>query len=602
MIFSILLSAALFHVSLAVYSDYFPLPAEGATVLHSKHDPDITLSYKKTDICESSYSGYVHLPASALSDVEGPPEYSMNTFFWFFPARESPETAPLAIWVDGGPGVAALSGAMTENGPCFVNDDGNSTRRNPFSRNNRVNMLYIDQPISAGYSYSNLVNITYNLLTETQTPTDFSKGIPFTPNITVFPGTVSNPDLAFTANNSNIAAKAMWHFAQVWFEEFPIYHPENERISLWTNSYGGYFGLAIFSFWESQNKKIQSGDLKAHYLHLDTLGIENGCIDAVSQALGYPHIAYNNTYNFPLINETVYNEIVQSVIDPDPDHGCLAAIHRCREVASVGDPQFYANNKTVNDICAVATELCFPILGIAETYANRSSFDIAQVLPTSFPNYQHSAFFNRRWVQQSLGAPVNYTDSANLTGLYFLGTADAFRQSQASVEYLLQNDVQVTLVYGDRDTRCNWIGVENISLTVDYPDAKNFRAAGYADIHTNKSYTGGVVRQYDGFSFSRVFEAGHEVSAFQPETAYEIFNRAMFRHDIATGTRGKYGASHYQSKGPASSWSIKNVLPPPPPPKCDLWAMSVTCTDDQIIAIENGTAIFDGVIVTSPAS
>ena len=167
----------------------------------------------------------------------------MNMFYWIFPARESPETAPFSIWIGGGPGEAAIAGAVMENGPCYVNEDGNSTRTNPFSRNNHVNMLYVDQPLGAGYSYSTLVNVTYTQLTNAVTPTDFSHGIPFTPNITVFPGTVTDPDLAFTANNSNIAARGMWHFAQVWFETFPFYHPENARISLWTNS---------VSFWPRQ--------------------------------------------------------------------------------------------------------------------------------------------------------------------------------------------------------------------------------------------------------------------------------------------------------------------------------------------------------------
>lgn len=125
---------------------------------------------------------------------------------------------------------------MTENGPCYVNQDGNSTTQNPFSRNNRVNMLCVDQLVGAGYSFSTLVNVTLNQLTGDFTPTDFSEELPFVPNITIFPGTVSNPNLAFTTNNSNIAAKAMWHFAQVWFETFPIYHPQDDSISLWTNS------------------------------------------------------------------------------------------------------------------------------------------------------------------------------------------------------------------------------------------------------------------------------------------------------------------------------------------------------------------------------
>jgi len=40
--------------------------------------------------------------------------------------------------------------------------------------------------------------------------------------------------------------------------------------------------------------------------------------------------------------------------------------------------------------------------------------------------------------------------------------------------------------------------------------ASKFASAGYADINTNGSYVGGQVRQYGNFSFSRVYQAGHE--------------------------------------------------------------------------------------------
>ncbi|KAF2432847.1 alpha/beta-hydrolase [Tothia fuscella] len=558
---SFILYAFWLPYSLALYSEYFPPPVEGVTIVSSEQKKDIKLSYKQAEICAPSYSGYIHLPASTLKDIEGGTDYDMNMFFWYFPARHSPSTAPISIWIGGGPGQSAIEGAVTQNGPCYVNQDGNSTTENPFLRNNHVNMLYIDQPIGAGFSYSSLVNVTYNQLTTAVTPTDFSDGIPITPNLTVFPGT------------------------------------------------------------DSQNKKIEAEQLNARLLQLDTLGIENGCIDALSQTLSFVSYPYNNTYGLQMINETTFNALVESVTDPE--EGCISRIRTCRELAKIGDPNFNANNHTVNDHCALATEQCFPILEISSTYANRNVFDIAQIGPQSFPGYQHIGFLNQRWVQQSLGVPINFTESANLTALYFAGTADPFRQDQSNIEYLLQNNIQVALVYGDRDTRCNWVGVENVSLTVDYPDAQNFRSAGYANIQTNESYVGGVVRQYDGFSFARVFDAGHIVSSSQPQTSYEIFNSVMFRQDVATGRRPaeynhlakdefksrsfrrslstkKTALSHYQSKGPSSSWSIKNVLPPSPEPVCNIWAAAVTCTNNQLSAIANQTAETHDFWVTLP--
>jgi hypothetical protein len=60
------------------------------------------------------------------------------SFFWFFESRKDPHKAPLSIWLNGGPGGSSMMGALSENGPCFVNDDSNSTRLNPWSWNNEV--------------------------------------------------------------------------------------------------------------------------------------------------------------------------------------------------------------------------------------------------------------------------------------------------------------------------------------------------------------------------------------------------------------------------------------------------------------------------------
>lgn len=53
------------------------------------------------------------------------------------------------------------------------------------------------------------------------------------------------------------------------------------------------------------------------------------------------------------------------------------------------------------------------------------------------------------------------------------------------------------------------LGGEAQSLAMQYPEADKFRAAGYANLTVNSTYNGGVVRQYNGVSFSRVFDSGH---------------------------------------------------------------------------------------------
>ena len=132
-------------------------------------------------------------------------------------------------------------------------------------------------------------------------------------------------------------------------------------------------------------------------------------------------------------------------------------------------------------------------------------------LPDGYPPSYVAGFFNQEWVQKDMGVPVNFTSAFARSVTIFLATADGFaRAGMKDVEYLLDSGVKITLIYGDRDFRCPWLGVEDLSLAANWTGADQFRKAGYASIQTNHSYVGGVVRQHGNFSFSRVFQAGHD--------------------------------------------------------------------------------------------
>lgn len=146
------------------------------------------------------------------------------------------------------------------------------------------------------------------------------------------------------------------------------------------------------------------------------------------------------------------------------------------------------------------------------------------------------------------------------------------------------------------------LGVENVSLAMEYPEAPAFRSAGYANIDTNSSYVGGMVRQNGNVSFSRVFEAGHSVTAYQPETVYRIFKRSTFGLDIATGQVKISAGEFYSSKGPSNIFHVKNKLPEGLAPMCFLYQAPKSCTDVQLEALENGTAVVRDFIIISPSA
>ncbi|KAI9852598.1 MAG: hypothetical protein M1838_000252 [Thelocarpon superellum] len=588
----------------AAAAQYFPPTPFDVTTLQSRFHPGVSLSYKEPGICETtpgvkSFSGYVNLPPNILADVNETQPYNISYFFWYFESRKDPANAPLSIWLNGGPGSSSLIGLLSENGPCRVNHDSNSTELNPWSWNNEVNMLYIDQPVQVGFSYDQVFNGTVDQVSGEVTLSNFTDGVP-QPNNTFFVGSFPSQDTKATANSTVNGAHALWHFAQTWFEEFPDYKPNDDKISVWAESYGGRYGPAYTAFFQEQNDKISNGTLSdAYYIHLDTLGIVNGCVDLLTQAVSYPTIAYNNTYGIEAINQSSYEAALEAFHQPG---GCRDQILKCRSLAAEADPNSFGNNPDVDNACRAAGDYCSDKVEGAYFSANRGYYDIAHLNPDPFPPSYFIGYLNNHWVQGALGVPVNYTESVNSVGNAFDQTGDYARGGfLEDLSFLLDSGVKVALVYGDRDYACNWIGGEQVSLAVNYSKSDEFHAAGYTDIEVNSSYVGGQVRQHGNFSFSRVFESGHEVPAYQPETAYQIFMRALTNRDIASGTTSTNALPDFSTTGPPTTFQVKNAVPASPPPECYIWSPS-TCTDAQVAALQNGTAVVEDFFVTGVAS
>jgi hypothetical protein len=78
--------------------------------------------------------------------------------------------------------------------------------------------------------------------------------------------------------------------------------------------------------------------------------------------------------------------------------------------------------------------------------------------------------------------------------------------------------------------------------------------------------------------------------------------RSIFNTDIATGKHKTACRSHYGTKGPSSSFGIKNVLPPSRKGDCYVYDAVNTCTPDQLEALLDGSAVVENFIVVEPAS
>ncbi len=262
---------------------------------------------------------------------------------------------------------------------------------------------------------------------------------------------------------------AIWHMLQGFLGAFPQYAPNTTTmgVHLFAESYGGKYGPAFASIWEQQNLRRSNGTISKSgtiQIKLASLGIVNGCVDDLVQGPYYPAMAVNNTYGLTAINPTRAKLAIGSFY---ASGGCQDQIKQCRAAVNAQDPNNEGDVSTVNSICSNAYSFCSE--NVIDPYedAGRSIYDIAHLLPESFPPSTYLEYLNTASFQSAIGSPVNYTETNYQVVSAFTSTGDYERESYIpDIANLLNAGVRVGLMYGDRDYICNWLGGEALSLAV----------------------------------------------------------------------------------------------------------------------------------------
>lgn len=382
---------------------------------------------------------------------------------------------------------------------------------------------------------------------------------------------------------------------------------------MWAESYGGHYGPKFFDFFYRQNEKITNGTISGpgtHYLHLDTLGLVNACIDDKVQNPSYSYQSWNNTYGLVGVNETTIHRQLYELGRPG---GITDQVAECQRMTKALETKEFENATYVDQLCTNASVNAATILVAPYMETGKHGwFDVTHPAIDPFPYNYMLGYLNQHWVQQALGVPINHTWVSMTVAKAFTTAADMPRGGELeALAHLLDNGVKVHLMYGDRDFACNWIGGEAASLAIPHKHAAEFASAGFTAMIVSPPTEApfvpyGLTRQHGNLSFTRVFQAGHMVPSYQPEASYKIFARSLFNKDIATGavdltaTGGWAGVAEdepiFKTEGPGDTWWRRNEVMPVPPYQCYVFSPG-TCSKEDKARIANGTAVIKDWIV-----
>ena len=243
--------------------------------------------------------------------------------------------------------------------------------------------------------------------------------------------------------------------------------------------------------------------------------------------------------------------------------GCRDQLVKCqKQLGSAAKRNFMAKEENicgVDESCGGSAERMFQ-------FSNNARFDITHPKHDPFPPNTFAGYLAQESVLAALGSPVNHTYSSEVVAMNFDKRLDIIHGGfLEAIGYLLDTGVKVHMMYGDRDFACNWLGGERSSLAVDYSRSEDFSSAGYAPLQTEDGVRG-MTRQFGNYSFSRVFQSGHMIPSYEPAAAYNVFMRATYNKDIATGKEAVH--DELSTFGPLSTFHIKNKVHEAPKPRC----------------------------------
>ncbi|KAI7749863.1 hypothetical protein M8C21_027528, partial [Ambrosia artemisiifolia] len=281
--------------------DFNLFPQHSVNIVEDHHLlPSLTVGENKLVEKRLKFPSFVHLNGVSVDDLGHHAGYyqiehshAARMFYFFFESRGHKTTDPVVIWLTGGPGCSSELALFYENGP-FKIAKNSSLVWNEYGWDQASNLLFVDQPIGTGFSYSS--------------------------------------DKRDIRHNEQGVSDDLYDFLQAFFKEHPEFAKNDFYIT--GESYAGHYIPAFAA-------RVHAGNKAKEGIHINLKGfaIGNGLTDPLVQYKAYTDYALD----MGIIKESDHKSINKrlpvcetaiKLCGTDGTVACMAAYLACNTIFS----------------------------------------------------------------------------------------------------------------------------------------------------------------------------------------------------------------------------------------------------------------------------
>lgn len=407
--------------------------------------------------------------------LEVDPNHNGKMFFWLCEALNSPQTAPLIIWFNGGAGCSSLGGLFLEIGP-FRTQQDSSFLINPYSWNQKANILFVDQPVGVGFSKTD-----------------------------------QNPPVAKGEELEQISAQ-FYIFLQKFFDAFPEYR--NRKIILSGESFAGNY---IPHYAAYIMKKNSEGGQR---VHLGGLVIGDGWVHPYYHYRSYPDYGFG----MGLIDKATRDELTVIVEKNkeklmagelvDAVFGVLPTIRMATGNGAVKvNTDDIRRYMTYDGMGAPDTPLEVPALA---EYLNwnpaNDTLDWKDVYPKS--------------VKEAVNAQENPNDWTFCNSSVVASLQPIINAPTYKLLPDLLKGMPILFYSGQYDMVVNHMGTQMMIDAIDWPGKDAYQKAKYKVWSYNNTPVG-YTKSFANLTFVMVLDAGHMGPYDKPARFQDMINRVL---------------------------------------------------------------------------